>query len=65
VSDRTDVTVPSSALPGVTRRYAWFSDAASAAGLSTIYAGVHTRTDHVAGLQLGTRVAEYVLAHTS
>jgi membrane-associated phospholipid phosphatase len=38
-----------------------FSAVATEAGLSRIYAGVHTRIDHVAGLTLGTDVASFVL----
>jgi hypothetical protein len=32
-------------------------------GLSRIYAGQHTRVDHVAGVELGRDVANYVLRH--
>ncbi|WP_427892917.1 vanadium-dependent haloperoxidase [Kribbella sp. GL6] len=56
-----DFTVTSPALPGVTRSFRTFHDAAVEAGLSRIYAGVHTRIDHRAGLSLGTRVGSYVL----
>jgi predicted lipoprotein with Yx(FWY)xxD motif len=54
-------TVTSAALPGVTRSFKSFSAAAEEAGLSRIYAGVHTRLDHVAGLELGHDVATFVL----
>ena len=37
------------------------SDAASEAGLSRIYGGVHTRIDHEAGIKLGHDVARFVL----
>jgi hypothetical protein len=47
-----DFAVTSSALPGVERS---FQAAAEEAGLSRIFASVHTRLDHVAGQQLGTR----------
>jgi hypothetical protein len=56
-------TVGSEALPGVTRSFTSYQDAADEAGLSRIYAGVHTRADHVAGELLGLRVARFVLAH--
>ena len=49
-------TVTSPTLPGVTRAFENFNAAASEAGLSRIYAGVHTRLDHRAGLALGVRV---------
>jgi membrane-associated phospholipid phosphatase len=49
-------TVTSPTLPGVTRAFDNFNAAASEAGLSRIYAGVHTRLDHQAGLTLGALV---------
>jgi membrane-associated phospholipid phosphatase len=54
-------SVTSPALPGVTRSFDSFTAAANEAGLSRIYAGVHTRLDHVAGLKLGHDVANFVL----
>ena len=59
--DAQRFTVTSPALPGVTRSFRSFSGAAEEAGLSRIYAGVHTRLDHVAGLKLGHDVAGFVL----
>jgi hypothetical protein len=52
-------------LNGVTRTFASFQDAANEAGLSRIFAGQHTRLDHIAGQQLGARVADFVLEHLS
>ena len=57
--DKIDVT--SDVLPNVTRKFNSYSAAASEAGLSRIYGGVHTRTDHEAGLKLGHDVAGFVL----
>jgi hypothetical protein len=54
-------SLTSPALPGVTRSFTSFAGAVNEAGLSRIYAGVHTRIDHEAGLQLGTKVADFVL----
>lgn len=59
--DRERFSITSPALPGVTRSFASFSAAAQEAGLSRIYAGVHTRLDHQAGLRLGLDVAHFVL----
>jgi membrane-associated phospholipid phosphatase len=59
--DHESFSVTSPALPGVTRSFDSFSAAATEAGLSRIYAGVHTRLDHVAGLTLGHDVANFVL----
>jgi membrane-associated phospholipid phosphatase len=54
-------SVTSTALPGVTRSFSSFSAAADEAGLSRIYAGQHTRLDHVAGQTLGRDVTRFVL----
>jgi hypothetical protein len=59
--DDASFTVTSPTLPGVTRGFENFHAAANEAGLSRIYAGVHTRLDHQAGLTLGARVARYTL----
>jgi membrane-associated phospholipid phosphatase len=61
--NRFRFTVSSSALPGIQRSFKAFSDAAQEAGLSRIYAGVHTRLDHVAGQRLGRSVATLVVDH--
>jgi membrane-associated phospholipid phosphatase len=57
----THLTVTSDALPGVTRSFNGFQAAANEAGLSRIYGGVHTRLDHLAGLELGRDVAQFAL----
>jgi membrane-associated phospholipid phosphatase len=59
--DRFHLVVSSEVLPGVTRSFRTFSGAAQEAGVSRIFAGVHTRLDHVAGVQLGGDVARFVL----
>jgi PAP2 superfamily len=59
--DKQQFSLGSSALPGVTRSFSSFSAAAEEAGLSRIYAGQHTRLDHVAGQTLGHDVARFVL----
>jgi hypothetical protein len=51
--------VTSEALPGVTRTFTRLQDAADEAGLSRIYAGVHTRLDHVAGQRLGLDIGRF------
>jgi membrane-associated phospholipid phosphatase len=60
----THLTVSSDALAGVTRSFDGFQAAATEAGLSRIFAGVHTRIDHVAGQELGKDVAKFVLAQS-
>jgi hypothetical protein len=57
-----DITVTSEVLPGVVRHFDSYQDAALEAGQSRIFAGVHTRLDHNAGLSLGQSVADDVLA---
>jgi hypothetical protein len=59
--DHTAVTVTSELLPGVSRSFPSFDQASVEAGVSRIYAGVHTRIDHEAGLRLGHGVAGLVL----
>jgi hypothetical protein len=54
------LAVTSEALPGVTRRFRTFQGIADGAGLSRIYAGVHTRLDHQAGQELGRALAHFI-----
>jgi hypothetical protein len=61
--DHQRFSVTSPALPGVTRSFTSFTAAEQEAGLSRIYAGVHTRIDHEAGLRLGHDVAAFVLGN--
>ncbi|WP_158890503.1 vanadium-dependent haloperoxidase [Amycolatopsis anabasis] len=58
------VTVTSEAQPGTTRTFRRFGDIAAEAGLSRLFAGVHTRLDHDAGALLGENVARFVLDRT-
>jgi hypothetical protein len=58
-----NVTTP--ALPGVTRSFVSFSEAANEATVSRIYNGNHTRLDQVAGENLGRDVAGFVLLHNA
>jgi len=60
-SDEFSYAVTSEVLPGVKRSFTSFTAPADEAGLSRIYAGVHFRTDHIAGQQLGVDVAGYVV----
>jgi PAP2 superfamily len=55
------INVTSDVLPGVDRTFASYNDVGTEAGLSRIYAGQHTRIDHVAGMELGHNVAQFVL----
>jgi membrane-associated phospholipid phosphatase len=62
--NRDEIQVSSPAVAGATRSFESYSDVATEAGLSRIYAGQHTRIDHVAGLHLGRDVARFVLRET-
>jgi hypothetical protein len=64
LGDQINLGVTSESLPGVTRHFGSFSDAALEAGLSRIYAGQHFRFDHEAGERLGERVAYSILRST-
>jgi hypothetical protein len=57
------INLTSDVLPGVVRTFASYSDVATEAGLSRIYAGQHTRIDIEVGSQLGQNVAQFVLQH--
>jgi len=61
--DRDHIQVGSTALPGTVRTFDSYRDVATEAGLSRIFAGQHFRFDHVAGLDLGHDVAQFVLHH--
>ena len=63
--DATSFGTTSSTLPGVTRSFTSFSQAALEAGRSRIYAGIHTETADAAGLVLGKQVAGAVLTRFS
>jgi len=62
--DRDQIQVASTALPGTVRTFGSYSDVATEAGVSRIFAGQHFRFDHVAGLELGHDVAQFVLHHS-
>jgi membrane-associated phospholipid phosphatase len=62
--NRDQIQVTSSALPGTVRAFDSYSDVATEAGLSRIFAGQHFRFDHVEGLELGHDVAQFVLRHS-
>lgn len=61
LGDQRTFTVTSPTLPGVTRTYGRFSDAAAEEGLSRIYCGIHFRNAMNAGLQQGDAVAARVV----
>jgi hypothetical protein len=60
--DATAFSTTSATLPGVTRSFTSFTQAAQEAGRSRIYGGIHYEFTNQTGQQLGTQVAEAVLA---
>jgi hypothetical protein len=58
--DRFDVAVTSEVLPQVERSFTRFSDIATEASASRVFAGVHFGFDSTAGRRLGRQVARFV-----
>ena len=59
-SDHIAFTTTSEDVPGVSRSYASFSEAAAEAGMSRIYGGIHFMSANTQGLASGARLGEYV-----
>jgi hypothetical protein len=57
--DDARVQTTSDAFPGMTRKFASFSDAAAEAGRSRIYGGIHFEFDNQEGLAMGREVGRY------
>ena len=55
-----EFTATADDLPGVTRSFKSFKQAAEEAGMSRIYGGIHWDFDNTDGLKCGREVAEYV-----
>jgi hypothetical protein len=62
-TDRLDFSLTTPSLPGVTRSFQSFSQAADEASASRIYAGQHFRYDEDAGQALGDEVGDFVAHH--
>src|SRR5262249_16859641 len=60
--DNTAVSATAFTLPGVTRNFTSFSQAAQEAGRSRIYGGIHFEFTNQAGQQLGQQIGNAVLA---
>jgi membrane-associated phospholipid phosphatase len=59
--DDNQIQVTSDVMKGTVRTFDSYQAVATEAGLSRIFAGVHTRLDHKSGLVLGRSVAQFVL----
>ena len=63
--DATSFATVSSTLPGVTRSFTSFSQAAAEAGRSRVYAGIHFEFSDAAGAAIGRQVGAAALARFS
>jgi len=59
-SDQIPFTTTSEDLPGVSRSYSSFSQAAEEAGMSRIYGGIHFLSADLNGLASGAQLGSYV-----
>ena len=62
-SDQVAFTARSDFLPGVTRSFTSFSDAASEAAMSRVYGGIHFRFASEDGMTAGGEIGEWVFTH--
>ena len=60
--NQDQIRVTSDVLPDVVRTFTSYNDVVMEAGLSRILAGLHTRLDHEAGLELGYDIAQSVIS---
>lgn len=61
--EQTTFTVMSNGLPGVTRTFTSFSDAAAQVGDARVFAGIHFRSACDDAITMGTQIADYVMNH--
>lgn len=59
-TDEVAFATTSDGLPGTTRSFRRFSDAAAEAGMSRVYGGIHWQFDNAAGLRCGREIAAAV-----
>jgi hypothetical protein len=61
--DHTPFSIDSLSLPGVTRRFESFSQAARENADSRVFCGIHWRTSTRAGVAQGQQIGEFVFDH--
>lgn len=61
--DGTAFSIDSTSLPGVTRSFRSFSEAARENADSRVYCGIHWRTSTRAGVEQGERIGAFVVEH--
>ena len=60
-TDRIPFTTASEDVPGVSRTYTSFSEAAAEAGMSRIYGGIHFMSANTQGVESGARLGRFVM----
>jgi len=61
-TDEIEFSVTSDGLPGAVHSFKRFSDAQREAGMSRIWAGIHTMADNIQGQKAGADIADWVYA---
>ena len=64
-SDNIPFTTKSEDVPGISRSFASFSEAAAEAGMSRIYGGIHFMSANTQGLLSGARLGQFVVENFS
>jgi membrane-associated phospholipid phosphatase len=63
MGDNVSFTTSSIGLPGVTRSFTSFQQAAQEAGISRIYGGIHFLSANTNGLECGEHIGDYIIAN--
>jgi PAP2 superfamily/Domain of unknown function (DUF4114) len=61
MGENVSFTTSSIGLPGVTRSFTSFQQAAQEAGISRIYGGIHFMSANTSGLECGEQIGDYVI----
>jgi PAP2 superfamily len=63
IGDNVSFSTSSIGLPGVTRNFTNFQQAAQEAGISRIYGGIHFLSANTSGLECGEQIGDYVISN--